>query len=169
MLKKILFAVSLAFVFGANVLAQAAPAYNAKLAGSRVYSDPGFQEFIETSYGYLNPRNKARVVNDYRDSVASPEAGRKAALQGQKAGKYIFVSIQPKAGDYSILLRELSASAGFVLSGERTSYKKNVKKTRLVGWVPAEGVSAIRRNHGVAGLRLLRKAGRESFVRARGF
>ena len=168
MLRKILFAVSLTFVFGANVLAQAAPAYNAKLAGSRVYSDPGFQEFIETSYGYLNPRNKARVVNDFRDSVVSPERSGDAA-RGAKAVKYVFVSIQPKARDYSGLLRELSASAGFVLSGERTSYKKNVKKTRLLGWVPAEGVSAIRRNPGVAGLRLLRKAGRESFVRARGF
>ena len=168
MLRKILFAVSLTFVFGANVLAQAAPAYDAKLAGSRVYSDPGFQEFIETSYGYLNPRNKARVVNDFRDSVVSPERSGDAA-RGAKAEKYVFVSIQPKASDYSGLLRELSASAGFVLSGERTSYKKNVKKTRLVGWVPAEGVSAIRRNPGVAGLRLLRKAGRESFVRARGF
>ena len=169
MLRKILFAVSLTFVFGANVLAQAAPAYDARLAGSRVYSDPGFQEFIETSYGYLNPRNKAHVVTDFRDSVASPAPARKAVLTGAKAGKYVFVSIRPKAGDYSGLLRELSASAGFVLSGERISYKKNAKKTRLLGWVPAEGVSAIRRNPGVAGLRLLRKAGRESFVRARGF
>lgn len=167
MLRKIFLTVSLIFVFGANVLAQAAPAYDARLAGSRVYSDPGFQEFIETSYGYLNPRNKVRVVNDFRDSVASPARSMDAA--GAKAGKYVFVSIQPRARDYSGLLRELSASAGFVLSGERTSYKKNVKKTRLVGWVPAEGVSAIRRNPGVAGLRLLRKAGRENFVRARGF
>lgn len=169
MFRKILFAVSLTFAFGADVLAQAAPAYDARLAGSRVYSDPGFQEFIETSYGYLNPRNKARLPNDLRDSVASPAAQLKAARPAAKAGKYVFVSIQPRSGDYSGLLRELSASAGFVLSGERVSYTKNAKKTRLVGWVPAEGVAAIRGNPGVAGLRLLRKAGRESFVRARGF
>lgn len=169
MLKKMIFAVSLTFVFGANVLAQAAPAYDARLAGSRVYSDPGFQEFIETSYGYLNPRNKARGLSDLRDSVAAPAARSGAGRPEAKAGKYVFVSIQPKSADYTGLLRELSASAGFVLSGERVSYRKNVKKTRLVGWVPAEGVAAIRGNPGVAGLRLLRKAGRESFVRARGF
>lgn len=169
MFRKILFAVSLTFVFGADVLAQAAPSFDARLAGSRVYSDPGFQEFIETSYGYLNPRNKARVLNDFRDSVASPAGQRKAARPAAKAGKYVFVSIRPRHRDYTGLLGELSASAGFVLSGERVSYKKNVKKTRLVGWVPAEGVAAIRGNPGVAGLRLLRRAGRESFVRARGF
>lgn len=169
MLKKMIFAVSLTFVFGANVLAQAAPAYDARLAGSRVYSDPGFQEFIETSYGYLNPRNRPRVLNDFRDSVASPAERRKSARPAAKAGKYVFVSIRPKSGDYSGLLGELSASAGFVLSGERVSYSKGAKMTRLLGWVPAEGVAAIRGNPGVAGLRLLRKGGRESFVRARGF
>lgn len=167
MFKKILFAVCMFFVTGAGASAQKTPSFDPRLAGSPVYSDPGFQEFIETSYGYLNPRNKVRPLQNLRDSVASPSAEtRKPAAA--KTEKYAFVSIQPRYRDYSGLLGELSAS-GFVLSGERTVHSGKAKKTRLVGWVREDGLAAIRRNPGVAGVRLVRKAGRASFIRARGF
>lgn len=167
MSRKILFAVLLSAACGAAASAQANGRDSSRLAGSPVFSDPGFQDYIETAYGYLNPRYQARVRTDFRDSVAAPSGETRKPRSA--AGKYVFVSIQPKSRNYSALVGELSASAGFVLSGERISHKRNSKSVRLLGWAPAEGVSAIRRNPGVAGLRLLRKAGRESFIRARGY
>ncbi|MDO8806736.1 MAG: hypothetical protein Q7R35_20180 [Elusimicrobiota bacterium] len=72
MLKKILFAVSFGFSCGGNAAALGDMAYDPRLAGSAVYSDPGFQDFIETSYGYLNPLNKPPYTVNFRDAVASP-------------------------------------------------------------------------------------------------
>ena len=157
MLKKILFAVSLGLVLGTAAPAQVSSSYDRRLAGSPIYSDPGFQEFVETSYGYMNPRNMARAAVRFRDAVAAPAAApRKAAVA--KPGKYVFVSIQPKARDYSGLLGELSASAGFVLSGERIVHLKNSKKVRIVGWVRASALASIRKNPGVASVYRVRKA-----------
>jgi|GEM_PF-2199400 len=157
MFRKILFAVSFGLALGAEASAQG-PSSRDPLAGSPVYSDPGFQEFVETTYGYLNPNNKDRAVTTYRDAVASPApAPRKAARA--RSGKYVFVSILPKARDYSGLVEELSASAGFVFSGERTVHLKSVKKTRIVGWVLASRFSSVRNNPGVAGVRLVKKSG----------
>jgi hypothetical protein len=115
---------------------------------------------VETTYGYLNPNNKDRAVVKFRDAVISTEAAapRKGLRASAKAGKYVFVSILPKARDYSVLVDELSASAGFVFSGERTTHLKHVRKTRIVGWVLASKFSSVRANPGVAGLRLIKKA-----------
>lgn len=142
---------------GAAAPAQENRAFDPRLAGSPVYSDPGFQDYIETSYGYLNPRNRARVRTDFRDAVASPEA-RKPRGAAARPVKYVFVSILPKARDYSALLGELSASSGFIFSGERTVYARNSRKTRLLGWVRADRLAAVRANPGVAGVRQVRPA-----------
>lgn len=158
MIRIILTAVFLGFACAAALPAQPVKAFDPRLAGSPVYSDPGFQEFVETSYGYLRPGSGAAGAAGFRDSVASPApaAPRKAARA--KGEKYILVSIQPKSPDYSGMLGEISASAGFVLSGERITHLKNGKIITLLGRVPASGLAAIRKNPGVAAVYRVRKA-----------
>jgi len=158
MFKKMIIAAALGFVWSSNISAQTVSDYDQKLAGSAVYSDPGFQEFVETSYGYLSFRNRAAFGGDFRDALASPASKPgKYAGAGAKTKKYVFISIMPKANNYSALVRELSASVGFVLSGERTIHLKNVKRTRIVGWVKAAGLETIRKNPGVARVTLEHK------------
>jgi len=172
MCKKILLAVLFGTLSGINAAAQAAPVRDTGLAGSPVYSDPGFQDFIETSYGYLNPLNQPRTVRDFRDAPASlsssplngdaesPKSVRTPpppdSRPGLEAGKYVFVTILPKARNYSRLVDEISASAGFILYGERLSYSKSARKTRLVGWARADSLSSICNNPGVAGVRIIK-------------
>ncbi|MDD5210537.1 MAG: hypothetical protein PHV36_14195 [Elusimicrobiales bacterium] len=159
MIRMILTAVFLGLACAPASAAQPARVFDPRLAGSAVYSDPGFQEFVETSYGYLRPGSGAAAAAGFRDSVASPApAARKAASAGAKGEKYILVSIQPRSSDYSGLLGEISASAGFVLSGERISHLKNGKVITLLGRVPASGLAAIRKNPGVAAVYRVRKA-----------
>ena len=158
MLKKMIIAATLGLVWGSNAAAQTVTDYDQKLSGSAVYSDPGFQEFMETSDGYLSMRNRTSFGGDFRDAVVSPAARPgKTVSAGVKAQEYVFVSILPKANNYSALVREISASAGFVLSGERTVHLKNAKRTRIVGWVNAAGLETIRKNPGVAQVRLEHK------------
>ena len=158
MLKKMIMAAALGFVWASNLAAQTVADYDQKLSGSAEYSDPGFQEFMETSDGYLSLRSRASFAGDFRDAVVSPAARPgKSVRAGAKAGEYVFVSILPKAKNYKALVRELSASAGFVLSGERTIHLKNAKRTRIVGWVKASGFETIRKNPGVARVRLEHK------------
>ncbi len=156
MLKRVLLAVLLGPLCGVNCAAR--PAASATgLEGSPIYSDPGFQDFIETTYGYLNPRYKPLYAEGFRDalSAGTPER-KKAAVKPVKKTKYVFVSIMPKLKDYTALVRQLSVSAGFVLSGERTVYAKKVKKTLILGWAKAGRLGAIRKNSGVAAVRLER-------------
>lgn len=35
------------------------------------FLDPSFQDFVETAYGYRNPQNTPRVINDFRDALTS--------------------------------------------------------------------------------------------------
>ncbi|MFA6433187.1 MAG: hypothetical protein WCW52_00680 [Elusimicrobiales bacterium] len=35
------------------------------------YTDPAFQDFVETVYGYRNPDNAPKFVNDFRDALTS--------------------------------------------------------------------------------------------------
>ncbi|MDA8132484.1 MAG: hypothetical protein M0011_13355 [Elusimicrobia bacterium] len=113
------------------------------LAGSPVYSDPVFQDFVETSYGYMNQANNPVR---FRDSVASrssstvAEAGR---------GGYVFVVILPGRSDYSELLERLRVSAGFVFKGERVSRKGKTRTVRLLGWVRAGELDALNAVPGV--------------------
>ena len=172
MSKKILFAVIFGALSGINASAQAAPVRDSGLAGSAAYSDPGFQDFIETSYGYLNPLNQPGTVRNFRDApasvgnpplngeAASRKTGRALPASGSRVGaeadKYVFVTILPKARNYSRLVEEISVSSGFVLHGERTSRSKTTKKTRLVGWARADSLSSICNNPGVAGVRIIK-------------
>lgn len=153
-------AVFLGLACAAASPAQQAKAFDPRLAGSPVYSDPGFQEFVETSYGYLRPGSGAASAAGYRDSVASPvpAAPRKTARACARGEKYIMVSVRPRSRDYSGMLGEISASAGFVLSGERISHLKSGKIITLLGRVPASGLAAIRKNPGVAAVYRVRKA-----------
>ena len=118
--------------------APAAPAYEARLAGSAVYSDPGFQDFVETSYGYLSPRSSLTL----RDAAAAPAPVKPAV----KAPKYVFVSIMVKRGNYAGFLSRLGASAGFKMSGERVCRYKNAKTTCLLGWVRADRLCQVRKS-----------------------
>lgn len=156
MSRKILLAALLSLCGGVNAPAQLpAAAAGTGLGGLAVYSDPGFQEFIETSYGYLSPRHSPRPSGRLRDAVAAP---RKAAAAGAREEAYVFVSILPATRDHAGLLRQLAASSGFVLSGERTIYIKGAKETRLVGRARASGLAAIRANSGVAGVNIEKEA-----------
>ncbi|MCX5792768.1 MAG: hypothetical protein NTY45_11240 [Elusimicrobia bacterium] len=101
MFKKLMFAVLLGLLCGASAPAQETAADAAKLAGSAVYSDPGFQDFIETSYGYLNPRHNAPLTRGLRDAVAAPaapaaDALRKAAPADKKAKETLSSCAQKK-------------------------------------------------------------------------
>lgn len=35
------------------------------------YMDPAFQDYVETVYGYRNPKNAPKVINDFRDALTS--------------------------------------------------------------------------------------------------
>ncbi|OIO03808.1 MAG: hypothetical protein COX65_05250 [Elusimicrobia bacterium CG_4_10_14_0_2_um_filter_56_8] len=172
MIRTILFSAAFGLVCGASSAAQEEPSFDARLAGSPVYSDPGFQEYIETAYGYLNPENISGVPADLRDAVASPPAGAGKTLSGD-AEEYVFVSILPKTTDYTLLLGEIHVSAGFVLTGERTAHSNCAKKTRIIGWAKAAGLASIRRDPGVAGVRVERpgasKAASQPRTDGRGF
>lgn len=133
-MKKMILAVSAILVCGSCALAGATPAV--KLAGSSVYSDPVFQDYVETADGYLNP---ARRPASYRDSVISTAAVR----------SYVFVSILPKAKDYRGLVRELSEKAGFRLTGESVSREGRAKRVRILGWVRADSLEQLSENPGV--------------------
>jgi len=138
-MKKAILAAMLAAV--AVVQAQAAPAVppiagrQAGLAGAAVFSDPGYQEFIETSYGYLNKRGSLRDSLNERAAFAARPEGRPG---------YVFVSLQPKIVDSAALLERVQASAGFILSGERVCRRGGVKVTCLIGWVPAASLKALK-------------------------
>ncbi|MDD2805881.1 MAG: hypothetical protein PHV33_10020 [Elusimicrobiales bacterium] len=143
-MKKIILAVLMAAAFTGSAAAQLPG-----MDGAASFCDPAFQDFVETTYGYLNPRTG--IAARLRDSVASP-----AATTAPRPA-LVFVSILPKAADYSALLRELSASAGFVLKGERVRLVKGARQVRIVGWARADGVAAIRASSGVAGVAVGKK------------
>lgn len=119
------------------------------LAGSPLYSDPVFQDYIETAYGYLNPANRFLPAPVYRDAVASP------------AEASVFLIITPAKGDAAGLLERLSA-AGFSLAGERISYAGGSKTIRLLGRASPASVEAIRKVEGVAGVRIGGKKAKRS-------
>lgn len=146
-MKKMILAVLAAAVLGPVAEARVNSGFNAGLAGCPVFSDPAFQDFVETSQGYLNPRYAPQAAPAFRDAVAAP-----AAAAPAKKARYIFVSILPRTTDYSSLVSDLSGSAGFVLKGERTAYAKGVSQTRILGWVKAASLEAVRANPGVAGV-----------------
>jgi len=125
--------------------AAADPAADA-LAGSPVYSDPAFQDFVETAYGYKGPAGDALRAPAYRDAVAAP------AASAAKGGAYVYVSILPRSAGGAALAAELERSAGFILTGRRYLVSGGVKRVRLNGWVKAGAVEALRANPGVAGL-----------------
>jgi hypothetical protein len=142
MMKKIFLA-----AVAAVSLAQAAPAGGAEnapaaLAGSPVYSDPGFQDYVETAYGYLNPAARLKPAPVLRDAPASPCA----------AG-CVRVSVTPAARELDGLLRDLAA-AGFVFSWERTAHSASGSKLRLLGKARPESLGAIRRVRGAAAVRV---------------
>ena len=153
MLKKIFLTISCGLALGGSALAQANNYYDSRLSGSGIYSDPGFQEFVETRDGYLNPRHKPAQAGDLRDAVAST-APASSLTRALKNDKLVFVSVLPKGKNHSTLIAEIQASAGFVLSGERTSRSKKSKRTRIMGWVPAGSLELIRKNPGVAAVRI---------------
>jgi len=128
----------------------AAEASRDPLAGSPVYSDPAFQDFVETAYGYKGPAGDALRVPAYRDAVAAPAASAAAA----KEGAYVYVSILPRSAGGAALAAELERSAGFILTGRRYLVSGGVKRVRLQGWVKAGALEALRANPGVAGLRV---------------
>ncbi|HAN05788.1 MAG TPA: hypothetical protein DCW72_09075 [Elusimicrobia bacterium] len=117
------------------------------LAGSPVFSDQAFQDFVETVYGYKGPAGDALRAPAYRDAVAAP-------APVPKKGAYVYVSILPRLAGGAALAAELERSAGFILTGRRYLVSGGVKRVRLNGWVKAWAVEALRYNPGVAGLRV---------------
>lgn len=145
-MKKIILAGAVILGLAGAAAAQAVAVFDARLAGSPVYSDAAFQDFVETAYGYKNPRNMPARPAALRDAVASPSV---------PAGKdLVFVSILPSTTEYAGLVAELTGSAGFVFKGERTRYAKGFRQTRLLGWVKASSLKALRANPGVASVRV---------------
>lgn len=117
------------------------------LAGSPVYSDQAFQDFVETVYGYKGTAGDALRAPAYRDAVAAPApAGRK--------GTYVYVSILPRQAGGAALAAELERSSGFILTSRRYLASGGIKRVRLNGWVKAAAVEALRVNPRVAGLRV---------------
>lgn len=139
-MKKIILAAVLAAACG--TFSFAGEAYPASLAGSPVFSDPVFQDYMETAGGYLDPSGRP-PVRLFRDAPASP-SGR---------GARVFVTVTPSTGDLSGLLEELSA-AGFEFAGERTSHSRRGARIRLLGWASPDSLDAIRGVPGVARLRV---------------
>lgn len=127
------------------------------LAGSPVYSDPVFQDYMETAYGYLNPASRFKPAPVFRDAVASPAA----------PGPRVFLVITPSTRDLPGLLKALSA-AGFSFAGEKTTYSRSGKVTRLLGRASPDAVRAIRGLRGVASVRIGRgkRAGKPRAARA---
>ena len=74
MVKKFLFVVLSGAALCVNGLAQENAVYDPRLAGSPLYSDPVYQDFVETSYGYLNPNNIIKVRGDFRDALSPLDA-----------------------------------------------------------------------------------------------
>lgn len=137
-MKKIILAVLAAAVLAGEAAAQAEARPAALSTGmSASFCDPAFQDFAETTIGYMNPRTG--IAARLRDSVAAP-----AKDQG-----YVFVSILPRGGDYAALLRELTAG-GFVFKGERVRVVRGERQTRLVGWARAGSLESIKASAGVA-------------------
>lgn len=153
-MKKMILAAVLAAVVAAGAAAQT-PEEVARQTSTPGFSDPSFQDFVETVYGYMSPGNRPAAL---RDAVASSSAAVVPAPDARAA--YVFVSILPRDSDYSALLRELSSSAGFVLKGERTSRYGGARRVRIVGWARADAVSAMRANPAVAGLAVGKKKAR---------
>lgn len=120
------------------------------LAGSPVYSDQAFQDFVETAYGYKGPAGAALRAPAYRDAAASAAAPKPAS----KAGAYVYVTILPRLPGGAALAAELERSAGFILTGRRFLAAGGIKRVRLQGWVKAAALEALRANPGVAGLRV---------------
>ena len=137
--KKTIIAAAVWLALG-TLAAQATPSQNAQLSGSAVYSDPGFQEFVETSYGYLKPGSGLKTSSALRDAVASPA----------KTGKYVYVSVMVKKSDYAGLLSQLGASAGFKMSGERICRYRNAKTICIMGWMLEGSLGQVRKNPLVA-------------------
>lgn len=106
-----------------------------RMEGRATYTDPSFQDFVETAYGYLNPARKSAA--GLRDAVSDKE-------------NHIFVTVLPKEKDYSGLLEEMSAEAGFVLYSEQTLHSKAGKTVQLFGWARADRLDAIIRNPGAS-------------------
>lgn len=140
-MKKIILAAVLAAVCG--TFSFAGEAYPAALAGSPVFSDPVFQDYMETAGGYLSPAGGLKPVQLFRDAPASP-SGRDVR---------VFLTVTPSTGDMDGLLEEL-ASAGFEFAGERTSYGRRGAQVRLLGWASSADLEAIRGVPGVARVRV---------------
>lgn len=136
MLKQTVLAFLISAACGAAYGGEARPA---ALAGSPVYSDAAFQDYVETAFGYLNPSRAPRRLPAFRDAAAAPA----------QAGGRVFVAVRPSTRDLAGLLRKLGP-AGFTLAGERTSYRAAGKRTVLLGWAEAGALKAIRGIAGVA-------------------
>ncbi|MCX5784392.1 MAG: hypothetical protein NTX59_01755 [Elusimicrobia bacterium] len=206
MVKKVLFAFFCGSLFCANASAQETLGYEPMLIGSAPYSDPAFQDFIETSYGYLNPKNTVKVRGDFRDAPAPldtpslkklkspPLTPQKAARpfvrpsilpvlpadyykltfagdagpiasfvkplerEGVSPREYVFVSILPKEAGYAGLVEEITISAGFKFSGEKTLYSENTRQIIVLGWAQAARLDAICKNPKVAGVSVEKKS-----------
>ncbi len=133
-----MFAVLLGLLCGASAPAQETAADEAKLAGSAVYSDPGFQDFIETSYGYLNPRHNAPLTRGLRDAAASPAAAPAAdalhkAAPADKKAKETLSSCSQKTGRHCRGLRTAAevracrSAKGRLKAGGRAARVKRVR------------------------------------------
>ena len=210
MVKKILFVFFYGSLFCINASTQETLSYDPRLIGSAPYSDPAFQDFIETSYGYLNPKNTVKVRGDFRDSPApldmpslkklksppltpqkavkppsSPAAQpqnlpllpadyykltfagdsgpiasfvKPLGLEGISTREYVFLSILPKEMNYAGMVDEITISADFKFSGEKTLYLKNTKQTLVLGWAQTAKLAAIYANPKVAGVSVEKKS-----------
>jgi hypothetical protein len=153
MLKRTILAVCLALSAPGFGVAQEPGPRAPGLEEAAGYSDPGFQEYVETLYGYLSPLGRASLAADFRDAPAArikPKAGR--------TGGYVFVNILPRTRDRAALAAKISATAGFVLAGERTVRLKRQKRTSLLGWARITELATILGDPDVVWLRVERES-----------
>ena len=77
-MKIIKYAVLFSLVFQFQVSGQAAAQadFAPPSPDTTPYLDPACQDYVETAYGYRNPKNAPKFTNDFRDALTSmPSTG----------------------------------------------------------------------------------------------
>lgn len=72
-ISKCALAFALLFQFQSYGRAAAQAVFQPPSPDTNPYLDPAFQDYAETAYGYRNPKNAPKYVNDFRDALTSPE------------------------------------------------------------------------------------------------
>lgn len=111
--------------------------------------DPVFQDYVETAYGYKNPKAKAvHPLADLRDAVASSTAP--AASRYAPPGAAVYVTILPKPPAAPRFIKDLASVPGFTLSGERTTYSAAGRSSVFLGWATPKALELLCRSAAIS-------------------